>query len=58
MRLQRVREAGNRIEMQADKWTAEGIVKSLLQARVFDDAAPALMARSVLALCERASRKR
>lgn len=28
MRLQRVRGAGNRIEMQFDKWTAEGAVKS------------------------------
>lgn len=28
MRLQRVRVAGSRIEMQADKWTVEGIVKS------------------------------
>ena len=29
MRLQRVRDAGNRIEMQASKWTVEGAVKSL-----------------------------
>ena len=27
MRLQRVRVAGNRIEMQIVKWTAEGMVK-------------------------------
>ena len=29
MRLQRVRAGGSRIEMQADKWTVEGAVKSL-----------------------------
>ena len=52
MRLQRVREAGSRIEKQADKWTVEGIVKSLGLTKVFNDAAPALGARSVLALCE------
>ena len=57
MRLQRVRAAGSRIEMQADKWTVEGAVKSP-QARVFSNAALALGVRSVLALCERASRKR
>ena len=28
MRLQRVRDAGNRTEMQFDKWTTEGAVKS------------------------------
>lgn len=28
MRSQRVRGAGSRIEMQTDKWTVEGIVKS------------------------------
>lgn len=27
MRLQRVRAAGSRIEMQTDKWTIEGAVK-------------------------------
>lgn len=30
MRLQRVWDAGNRIEMQFDKWTTEGAVKSSL----------------------------
>lgn len=29
MRIQRVRAAENRIEMQAVKWTAEGIVKGM-----------------------------
>ncbi len=29
MRLQRVRVAGSRIEMQFDKWTTEGAVKSM-----------------------------
>lgn len=33
MRLQRVRGAGNRIEMQIVKWTAEGVVKG--RCRVF-----------------------
>lgn len=32
MRLQRVRVAGNRIEMQFDKWTAEGAVKSIIES--------------------------
>ena len=31
MRLQRVRAGGSRIEMQADKWTVEGAVKSRRQ---------------------------
>ena len=30
--LQRVREAENRAEMQAVKWTAEGMVKGVLRA--------------------------
>lgn len=30
MRLQRVRVAENRVEMQTDKWTIEGAVKSKL----------------------------
>ena len=30
MRLQRVRVAGSRIEMQFDKWTTEGAVKSMI----------------------------
>ena len=53
MRLQRVRAAGSRIEMQADKWTVEGAVKSP-QARVFSNAAPALRVRNVSAFCVRA----
>ena len=30
MRLQRVRGAESRVEMQTDKWTIEGVVKSSL----------------------------
>ena len=32
MRVQRVRGAVSRIEMQTAKWTAEGMVKSVLYA--------------------------
>lgn len=47
MRAQRVRGAGNRIEMQVAKWTAEGAVKGftlMLSCRVFCDAGHASVA--------------
>ena len=50
MRLQRVRGAESRIEKQFDKWTVEGVGKSL--GRVFYNVTPALRVRGVLALCK------
>ncbi len=32
MHIQRVREAENRVEMQAAKWTAEGTVKGIYKS--------------------------
>ena len=55
MRLQRVRGAESRVEMQTDKWTIEGAVKSSFEnLRVFCDVTPALRARDVMASCKRA----
>lgn len=57
MRLQRVRGAESRVEMQTDKWTIEGVVKSssLIESlRVFCNVTPALRARDVMASCKRA----
>lgn len=52
MRLQRVRGAESRVEMQTDKWTIEGAVKlSFENLRVFCDVTPALRARDVIASC-------
>lgn len=34
MRLQRVRVAGSRIEMQFVKWTTEGIVKGFIKLSI------------------------
>ena len=46
MRLQRVREAESRTEMQIVKWTAEGMVKGA--SRVFHDVTHTLVARDML----------
>lgn len=47
MRTQRFRGAESRIEMQAAKWTAEGIVKDQF-GRVFYDVGHTLVARDML----------
>ena len=50
MHVQRIREAENRVEMQAAKWTTEGIVKGSRAVQVFYDAGQALIVGSMLVL--------
>jgi len=49
MRLQRVRVAESRTEMQIVKWTAEGMVKGVSQ--VFHDVTHTLVAGDMLVSC-------
>jgi len=46
VRVQRVREAESRVEMQIVKWTAEGMVKGVLHL-VFHDVTHTLVARGM-----------